>query len=344
MFIFLLVVLVIVGFIGIIAFQQRDYLFQIMHSMKQKPFKKGDTVFISDLILSPQYNNLIGSIASDLDPTKKRFAVKILYHDKFITVKPENLSFLTNQTHIEALLRNLAINQKSKYTVNTPHDFIHKICTKYRSSSLPPLHQFFNSSLRNYQENADSVYCVIQYLSLFSSIGVRRYFTSSFWTKSVDKYGTANTLKSFSQSNQNRDGDDARDDRLSILFLELLAHKMCIIKYGNAQFRVVQSMSTLCDYSLHEELNQRQWMNAMEMEQFCDALVDVIYAKKLNRSKWLFGDEMDQNYFDDNESWNDALNVCIMDDLNVQMFIKSATKIIKYIAKFDLDPITIACL
>eukprot|EP01084_Bolivina_argentea_P141884 249294_1 len=135
---FLLVLLVFLLIIGIYAFIQRDYLLQKWNSMKRKRFEKGDNVFISDLILSPQYNNLIGVIASDLDAKKKRFAIKILYHDKYITVKPENLSFLTNHNQIESILRNISINEKSKYVSYSPDDFIKLITTQYKSSSLPP--------------------------------------------------------------------------------------------------------------------------------------------------------------------------------------------------------------
>ena len=165
-FIFVMILIVI----SILGYIEREAVEKWWKSMTPKSFQKGDTVFISDLILSPQYNNLVGVIASNLDSKKGRYAIKINYDDKFITVKPENLSFLTHQKQIESVLRNTGIHQRSKYASITPSDFIEMIASsKYRGRSLPTLRNLFKASFKNYAENADSVYFVIQYLSLYSS-------------------------------------------------------------------------------------------------------------------------------------------------------------------------------
>ena len=314
--------LLVVG-IALYGYTQREYLMERWQSMHQKPFVKGQEVFISDLILSPQYNNLIGIISSDLDQKKRRFAIRIMYQEKFITVKPQNLSHLTDQKQIESILRNLAINERTKYVVNGSSDFIASISTEYGKSKLPPFNKYFNSSLRNYRENSDSVYCVLQYLGLFSSIssGHFGHFQLSDWNKTVDQYSAANRLRTFCKSDANINGDE-----LSILYLEFSSHKMCILRHQR-QFRVVQSMSSLCKYSLNEELNRKNWLNEREINNYCDALVDVLYGKSLNLSEWIFGRDFEY------ESVDGGIIMVVLEDLNIEMFIKIGRKMIKYISR-----------
>ena len=354
---FFLFVVILVVF-GLLAYIEKDYILSKWKSIKTKPFEKGDQVFISDLILSPQYNNLIGIIVSDLDAKKKRFAIKLMYHvpDKFITVKPENLSYLTNKKQIESILRNIGNNENSKYVVNTPSDFIQLLSTKYRSCALPPLHKFFNASFKNYRESCNSVYVIIQYLSLFSSINKYYYFNNSFWNKCIDKYSASNKIKIFAQSDKQRGSkrnnnnsndkfdDDVDNGSFNVLFMELFNHKLCIIKY-NGQFRIIQSLSDICKYSLIQELNIRGWFNSLEMERFFDELMDVVHCKRLNRAQWLFGEDIGDGYFDDNQSLNEQLKICIMEDLNINMFIKCANKMLKYVCNYLIDDqITIKCV
>ena len=344
----------IILIIAILAYIEKDFILSKWNSMKTKPIEKGDQVFISDLILSPHYNNLVGVIASDLDNKKKRYAVKLLYHipEKYLTIKPENLSYLTNKKQIESILRNIGINENSKYALNTPSDFIQVLTNKYRSCSLPPLHKFFEKSFKNYRESCDSVYVVIQYLALFSSINKYYYFKKSFWNTSIDKYSVSNKLKIFAQTqNLNKihkfdDVDhDEQDKRLSILFMEIFNHKLCIIKYEN-EFRIIQSLSEICKLSLIQELNKRTWLNSMGMERFIDGLMDIIHCKRLNQSEWIFGEEINDSYFDENGiNISEQLKICIMEDLNVDMFIKSANKVLKYISSRLIDDeITIKCV
>lgn len=363
MAVFVLLFVCIILIIAILGYIEKDYILSKWNSIKTKPFEKGDQVFISDLILSPHYNNLVGAIVSDLDNKKKRFAIKLLYHvpEKYITVKPENLSYLTNKKQIESILRNIGINENSKYALHAPSDFINILTNKYRSCSLPPMHKFFEKSFKNYRESCDSVYVIIQYLALFSSINKYYYFKKSFWNTFIDKYSVSNKLKIFAQTqnsnklnNENKIKNvhrfdnvirDDEDQRLSILFLEIFNHKLCIIKYEN-EFRIIQSLSEICKLSLIQELNKRTWLNALGMESFMDGLMDIIHCKRLNRSQWIFGEEIDNDYFDDNGvNMTEQLKICIMEDLNVDMFIKSANKMLKYIStRLIDDEITIKCM
>ena len=331
--------------IGLLSYIEKDFVLNIWKSlsMTQRRFQKGDEVIIEDLILSPQYNNFIGIIASDLDRVKKRFAVKLMYHvpDKYITVKPGNLSFLTNKKQIESILRNIGHNENSKYVVNgDPNDFIHSLATKYRSRSLPALNRFLNASFKHYHENCDSVYVMMQYLALFSSINKYNCFKPSFWNQYIDRYTAMNKLKLFTQVHI----EESQTEKLSILFMRLFNHKLCILRYKD-EFRVIQSISDICKYSLIQELNARDWCHCSQIEHVCDALMDVVHCKKLNQSQWLFGEQIEDQYMDDHEDMTEQLQICILEDLNVEMFIKSAHKMLRYIARFCIDDeIIIKCV
>ena len=59
----------------------------------------------------------------------------------------------------------------------------------------------------------------------------------------------------------------------------------------------------------------------------------------------VFGQEISNSYFNQNASMNEQINMCIMEDLNVEMFIKSANNMLKYICNRLIDDkITIKCM
>jgi len=287
--------------------------------MRQGTFHIGQEVFISDLILSPHYNNLMAVVTSGLSKRKRRYAVRIMYSEKLLTMKPQNLSHPNDLMRIESMFRFLAINERSKFVVNCSKELIASIINEYGSSSLPPFGKFFDSSLGGYHENCDSVYCVLLYMSLFSSIsGHRRKFDLSSWGQPAEAYSAVNTLRTFAA--------DTVKHKLSVLFLAFSTHKMCVLRYQQ-QFRVVQSVSSLCRYPLIEELNRRNWLNEREINNFIDALSDVLYGKSVNLSEWIFGKESVYRA-DDGD-----ISVVVLGDLNVEMFVKVGRQMLTHIIK-----------
>ena len=81
-------------------------------------------------------------------------------------------------------------------------------------------------------------------------------------------------------------------------------------------------------------------MSADEMGDFVEALVDVMYGKSLNKSLWLFGQHLDGSVLRD-----DGFRVCVVEELDVDMFVRAGRRLLRFVSKFaDDNQITIKCV